>query len=80
MKLGRTAPADGVCKPPASQHDRFPESCDRKRIRGEVAALIEGMQRRGARYIFHSDHSLSTNVDYDDYRFALAVYREHMSY
>ncbi len=59
---------------------RVLESGDRVRIRREVAALIDGMKSRGARYIFHSDHSLSTNVDYDDYRCALDIYREHMSY
>ena len=59
---------------------RVLESGDRALIRREVAALIEGMKSRGARYIFHSDHSLSTNVDYDDYRYALDVYREHMNY
>ncbi len=59
---------------------RVIESGDRALIRREVAALIDGMKARGARYIFHSDHSLSTNVDYDDYRYALDVYREHMAY
>jgi uroporphyrinogen decarboxylase len=59
---------------------RVLESGDRALIRREVAGLIEGMKSRGARYIFHSDHSLSTNVDYDDYRYALDVYREHMTY
>jgi uroporphyrinogen decarboxylase len=59
---------------------RVLESGDRDLIRHDVAALIDGMKSRGARYIFHSDHSLSTNVDYDDYRCALDVYREHMRY
>ncbi len=57
---------------------RVLESGDRALIRREVAALIDGMKSRGARYIFHSDHSLSTNVDYDDYRCALDAYRERM--
>ena len=56
------------------------ETDDRDLIRREVTALIEGMKARGARYIFASDHSISTNVDYDDYRYALDVYREHMNY
>jgi len=59
---------------------RILESGDRDLIRGEVSSLIEGMKARGARFIFGSDHSLSTNVDYDDFRFALDVYREHMEY
>jgi len=59
---------------------RVLESSDRDLIRREVAALIEGMKERGARYVYASDHSLSTNVDYDDFQFALDVYREHMFY
>ena len=59
---------------------RVLESGDRDLIRKEVAALIEGMKARGARYIFSSDHSLSTNVRYADYRYALDVYREHCAY
>ena len=38
------------------------------------------MKRAGVRYIFSSDHSISTNVAYDDFRFALDVYRENMRY
>ncbi len=59
---------------------RILETGDRAVIRREVAALIDGMKSLGARYVFASDHSLSTNVKYDDYRFALDVYREHMMY
>lgn len=59
---------------------RVLESGDRELIRRETARLIDGMKSRGARYVFASDHSLSTNIDYDDYRFALDVYREHRDY
>ena len=59
---------------------RVLESGDREYIRREVTALIGGMKAMGARYVFASDHSLSTNIDYDDYRYALDVYREHMAY
>jgi len=59
---------------------RVLESGDRELIRRSVAGLIDGMKGRGARYVFCSDHSLSTNVAYDDYRYALDVYREHMMY
>ena len=38
------------------------------------------MKARGARFIYCSDHSVSTNVDYEDFRFALDVYREHAAY
>ena len=59
---------------------RVLESGDRDLIRTEVTNLVEGMKERDARYVFASDHSLSTNIDYDDYRFAIDVYREHMAY
>lgn len=56
------------------------ESNDRDLIRREVADYIEGMKARGARLIFASDHSISTNTHYDSYRYAVDVYREHMWY
>ena len=59
---------------------RIIESGDRDRIRRETIALIEGMKDRGARYVFGSDHSISTNADYDDFMYMLDIYREHMMY
>jgi hypothetical protein len=59
---------------------RVLESGDRGLIRQEVTRLVRGMKERGARYIFGSDHSVSTNVSYDDYRCAVEVYRENMAY
>lgn len=56
------------------------ESGDRDLIRRETVKLIEGMKERGARYVFGSDHSLSTNVAYEDFKYAVEVYREHMAY
>jgi uroporphyrinogen decarboxylase len=59
---------------------RFLETNDRTIIRREVARLIEGMKARGARYIFHSDHSVTPLVTLDSYRYALDVYHEHRMY
>ena len=59
---------------------RILESGDRRHIRSEVIRLIEGMKARGARFVFASDHSISTNVAYADFAYALDVYREHMAY
>ncbi len=59
---------------------RVLESGDREYIENEVSLLLEGMKRADARYIYMSDHSVSSNVDYDDFRFALDVYRRHMRY
>ena len=59
---------------------RILESGDRDLIRREVTGLIEGMKQRGASYVYGSDHSISTNVDYDDFKYAIDVYRECMMY
>jgi len=59
---------------------RVLESGDRGLIRRKVIELVEGMKARGARYVYGSDHSISTNVDYGDFRYALEVYREHSAY
>jgi uroporphyrinogen decarboxylase len=59
---------------------RVLESHDRGLIDREVRRLIEGMKSLGARFVFASDHSISTNVDYDDYRYAVDVYRRCMHY
>lgn len=59
---------------------RILESGDRDRIRHAVIRMVEGMKARDAYYVFGSDHSLSTNVRYQDYLYALQVYREHMAY
>jgi uroporphyrinogen decarboxylase len=57
---------------------RILESGDRDIIRRGVTDLVEGMKRLGASYVFGSDHSISTLVRYEDFRFALDVYRGHM--
>lgn len=56
------------------------ETNDRAVIRREVSHYLEGMKARGARLVFASDHSISTNTRYDSYCYALDVYREHMWY
>jgi len=59
---------------------RILESGDRAAIRDEIVRITAGIRTIGARYVFASDHSLSTNVAYDDYRFALEIFRENMLY
>jgi len=56
------------------------ETNDKYTIQREVAHYIDGMKAREARLIFASDHSISTNTNYDSYCYALDVYREHMLY
>ncbi|MHC4985634.1 MAG: uroporphyrinogen decarboxylase family protein, partial [Planctomycetota bacterium] len=59
---------------------RIFESGDKDLIRTSVTDYIQGMKDRGARIIFGSDHSVSSNVDYEDYLLAIEVYRENMMY
>ena len=59
---------------------RVLETNDKDVIRRNVADYIEGMKARGARLVFASDHSITPNVHYDSYRYALDVYRQHMMY
>jgi uroporphyrinogen decarboxylase len=59
---------------------RILESGDRELIRRGVTDFIRGMKERGARFVYGSDHSLSTNIDYEDFLYSLEVYREHMAY
>jgi uroporphyrinogen decarboxylase len=55
---------------------RVLESGDRDLIRNSVTGLVNGMRERGARFVYGSDHSLSTNIDYDDFMYSLEVYRD----
>lgn len=55
---------------------RILESGDRDVIRAGVRAFIRGLRSRGARFVYASDHSLSTNVPYGDYLYSLQIYRE----
>jgi len=59
---------------------RVLETNERQVIEREVIRLVDGMKSRGARYVFHSDHSITPLVRYDSYQFALDVYRQHMRY
>lgn len=59
---------------------RVLESGDRNLIKREVTRLVEGMKSIGARYVYASDHSISTNVDYEDFKYAIEVYKDHMAY
>ena len=59
---------------------RVLETNDKDVIRREVAAYIDEMKASGARLVFASDHSIPPTINYDSYRYALDVYREHMWY
>jgi uroporphyrinogen decarboxylase len=59
---------------------RIFESNDKDLVRKEMIQYIRGMKERGARLVFASDHSLSTNVRYETYRYAVDVFRDHCAY
>ena len=60
--------------------ERVLETHDHALIRREVTKLIQGMKAANASFIFGSDHSISTNVDYADYKYAVEVFRELCEY
>jgi len=59
---------------------RILETHDKRLIRREVSRYMRAMKARGARFVFASDHSISTNTDYEDFKYMVEVYREHMRY
>lgn len=59
---------------------RIMESDSKEEIRRKVTDFMKGMKDRGARFMFGSDHSISTNTDYGDYMCAIDTYRELMMY
>ena len=59
---------------------RILESGDRDRIRSEVIHLCTTLKDLGARFVFGSDHSISTNVNLSDFSYAISVYKEYMTY
>ena len=56
------------------------ESGDRDQMRREVERLTSAMKACGGRFVFGSDHSISTNVSLADFQYVVDVYREHMWY
>ena len=59
---------------------RVLESGDRVAIEAEIAGKMEAMRRLGAAYCWHTDHSVTPQVSYGSYRYALEVYRAHAAY
>ena len=59
---------------------RIIETGDRDLIKGETIKLINGMKDRGARFLFGSDHSITTAIPHDVYQYLLEIYRDTMWY
>ena len=56
---------------------RVLESGDRELIRKSITSFMTGMKERDARFVYASDHSISTLVNYEDFLFSLEVYRDN---
>lgn len=56
------------------------ENGDKEKILEETRELIEGMREIDAAYIFGSDHSLSPNVKYEDFKLAVDYCKQHCFY
>lgn len=59
---------------------RILESGDRDAIRKGVLEILDYMRRNSIRYIFSTDHSISTNVAYRDYQYMIDIFRDNMYY
>ncbi len=59
---------------------RILETHDRDLIRRSTREYLRGMKARGARLVLASDHSISTNTDYGDFRCFAETWREEMAY
>lgn len=56
------------------------ERGNKAEIEAEIAGKLEALKALGASYIFHSDHSLTPQVSYASYQYALEVFHAHCNY
>jgi len=59
---------------------RVLESGNKEAIEAEIVGKMEALKSLGAAYFFHSDHSITPNVSFASYQFALEVFRAHCRY
>lgn len=59
---------------------RILESGDRKLIKRKIMEKLKDLKSLGTRYVFSSDHSVSVNVSYADFKYALEVCRDNLDY
>jgi uroporphyrinogen-III decarboxylase len=59
---------------------RILESGDRKKIKHKITEMLNALRALKTRYVFGSDHSISTNVSYGDFKYAIEVYKDNMTY
>ncbi len=49
---------------------------DRDLVKEEVKGKLNALYKMGADYVFHSDHSVPPDVDFDTYRYAVDLFCE----
>lgn len=59
---------------------RVLEAGDKAAIEAEVAGKMDALKALNASYFFHTDHSVSPNVTWESYQFAIDVYKAHCRY
>ena len=59
---------------------RILESGDKALIKKSSTEFIHGMKERNARFVFGSDHSISTDVRLESFMYALDIYRDLKDY
>ena len=59
---------------------RILENGDRSQIKKEVLRITDAMRHLKASYFFGTDHSVSPNVNFDDYQYAFDCFKEHCYY
>jgi hypothetical protein len=53
---------------------------DRSTVRDEILPKLNELRKKRIPYVFHSDHSISTDVSLETYKYALEIFRENSSY
>lgn len=59
---------------------RILENGDKTEIKKEVLRICRAMRRLKVGYVFGTDHSITPNVEYESYLYALEVFKENMYY
>lgn len=59
---------------------RVLEQGDKAAIEAEIVGKMETLKSLGAAYFWHTDHSVSPNVSFETYQYAMKVYKEHCAY
>lgn len=53
---------------------------DRAQVEAEVVPKVRRMKELRIPYLFHSDHSIPPDINYDTYRYAVELFRENSTY